>query len=145
MTQASGILSLLKSPYLIKSREIIPVMTSGPAPDLLDEGISSFNARKYFEAHEAFEDLWRPATGDLRLVYQGIVQACAGLVKHQRGQPVSAITLLRKGLIKLESDVSSCRSGVDVEALARELRCVLDALGEQREFPPPAMKRAVDI
>ena len=73
---------------------------SGP---VLRRGIEHFNAARYFEAHEAFEDLWRAESGDLRLIYQGLTQACAGLVKHQRGQPGPAATLIRRGLDKLEA------------------------------------------
>lgn len=113
--------------------------------DPLEAGISHFNRREYFEAHEAFEDLWRASSGDLRLLYQGVVQACAGLVKHQRGQDSSAITLLRRGLAKLEAAPASCRTGIDMERLARDLRGVLDDLFQGRPFRPPAMRRSGDI
>ena len=111
----------------------------------LETGIRHFNGQEYFEAHEAFEDLWRAASGDLRLLYQGVVQACAGLVKHQRGQDASARTLLQKGLAKLEAAPSPPGSGLDVDRLVIELRRILDALKADRPFDPPAMRPMDDL
>ena len=108
-------------------------------PDLLEQGAALFNSRLYFEAHEAFEDLWRQSQGDLRTVHQGIVQCCAGLVKHQRGQPAPACTLLRKGLDKLTAAPANLRSGLDLPALICELQRVLAAVQAGSSFDPPVM------
>ena len=109
--------------------------------DLLDTGISLFDGGSYFEAHEAFEDLWRPATGPARLMYQGLVQVCAGLVKHGRGQPGPACTLLDKGLSKLETVPEACREGLDLDRLVADLRSVREAIAMARDFAAPAIHR----
>lgn len=109
---------------------------SGP---ILRRGIAHFNAERYFEAHEAFEDLWRAESGARRPLYQGLTQACAGLVKHQRGQPGPAATLLRRGLDKLEAAPPACRTGIDLPSLIRSLRDILDALAAGRPFEAPVM------
>ncbi|HEY3175239.1 MAG TPA: DUF309 domain-containing protein [Candidatus Polarisedimenticolia bacterium] len=113
--------------------------------DSLERGIALFNTGLYFEAHEVFEDLWRASAGDRRLVYQGIVQACAGLVKHQRCEPASARTLLGKGLAKLEAASPSCRPGVDIAGLAEALRRVLRAIEAGVSFPPPVMYARAEL
>ena len=113
--------------------------------DPLARGITLFNSGCYFEAHEAFEDLWRASEGELRVVYQGVVQACAGLVKHQRGEPASALTLLGKGLGKLEAAPASCRPGIDVAGLARALNEVVRAIDARVSFAPPVMEPRADL
>lgn len=70
--------------------------------DLLADGINFFNAGRYFEAHEAWEDLWRQTQGPLRLFYQGLVQAAVGLHHLAHGNPNGARTQITKSLSKLE-------------------------------------------
>src|SRR6185503_4970697 len=106
---------------------------------LTDRAIHLFNTARYFEAHELFEDLWRASTGERRLVYQGLVQVCAGLVKHQRGQHGPAVTLLERGLAKVSSSSGGYRTGVDLDRLAAGVRCAIDALQAGLPFDPPVM------
>ena len=70
-------------------------------PDLLAEGINFFNAGRYFEAHERWEDLWRETRGPLRLFYQGLVQAAVGLHHLSRGNMNGGRAQLTKSLAKL--------------------------------------------
>jgi len=112
-------------------------MPGGP----LDRGVSLFGSGAYFEAHEAFEELWRPASGPARLLYQGLVQVCAGLVKQGRGQPGPAGTLLDKGLAKLEGVPRQHWAGLDVGRLIEDLRGVRRSIADRRRFPPPAIHR----
>jgi predicted metal-dependent hydrolase len=93
--------------------------------DLLRSGIVFFNAGRYFEAHEAWEDMWRPAQGPLRLYFQGLVQAAVGLHHLQKGNPRGATAQLRKSLSKLEQyPARFC--GIDNAALIADLRQVLE-------------------
>ena len=69
--------------------------------DLLVEGINFFNAGRYFEAHESWEDLWRITQGPLRLFYQALVQAAVGLHHLRRGNLNGARAQLTKSLAKL--------------------------------------------
>jgi len=71
-------------------------------PNLLEDGIIFFNAGRYFEAHEAWEDMWRTAGGPLRLFYQGLVQAAVGLHHLSKGNQNGAAAQLRKSLSKLD-------------------------------------------
>lgn len=49
------------------------------------EGIEHFNARRYFEAHEVWEEVWLRSTGDTKLFYQMLIQAAVGLHHYERG------------------------------------------------------------
>ena len=94
-------------------------------PDLLRSGIVFFNDGRYFEAHEAWEDMWRPAQGPLRLYFQGLVQAAVGLHHLQKGNLRGATAQLKKSLSKLEQyPARFC--GIDNAALVADLRDVLE-------------------
>ena len=45
-------------------------------------GVDLFNFAYWWEAHEAWEGLWHPATGDYRLFLQGLIQVSAALIKY---------------------------------------------------------------
>ena len=93
--------------------------------DQLRSGIVFFNAGQYFEAHEAWEDMWRPTQGPLRLYYQGLVQAAVGLHHLQKGNLNGATAQLKKSLSKLEQyPAKFC--GIDNGALSADLRDVLE-------------------
>ena len=67
----------------------------------LEEGIDLFNRGEYFRAHEEFEAIWLAAKGPSRPLYQGLVQACAGLLKIERGERTGALRLLERALANL--------------------------------------------
>ncbi len=92
---------------------------------LLEQGIFFFNAGQYFEAHEAWEDLWRADEGPLRLFYQGLVQAAAGFHHLTRQNPVGGRNQISKSLAKLDQFPPGT-SGIDLEQFRRDLRKVLD-------------------
>jgi uncharacterized protein len=69
--------------------------------DLLEKGIIFFNSGHYFDAHEAWEDLWRLSGGPLRLFYQGLVQGAVGMHHLSRGNLNGATAQLTKSLQKL--------------------------------------------
>ena len=50
-----------------------------------------------FSAHEVFEASWKAADPHERDLWQGLAQLCVGLTHLQRGNPIGASTLLRRG------------------------------------------------
>jgi uncharacterized protein len=94
--------------------------------DLLRAGIFFFNAGRYFEAHEAWEDLWRLAGGPLRLYYQGLVQAAVGMHHFSRGNRNGGRSQITKSLTKLEQyPAVFCQ--IDNARLIGDLRRTLEA------------------
>ena len=93
--------------------------------DLLEEGIRSFNAGHYFEAHERWEDLWRQTHGPLRLFYQGLIQAAVGLHHLNRGNRNGARAQIGKAIQKLEQ-YPALYSGIHNAQLIANLRQSLD-------------------
>jgi predicted metal-dependent hydrolase len=64
--------------------------------DLFEEGVNFFNAGKYYEAHEVWEDAWRLQEGPRRRFYQGLIQAAVGLYHLSRGNATGARNQLGK-------------------------------------------------
>lgn len=67
----------------------------------IEEGRSHFNARRYFEAHEIWEELWLVEKGPARRMLQGLIQIAAGFHKAGLGAPRPCVRLLEAGLEKL--------------------------------------------
>jgi predicted metal-dependent hydrolase len=97
------------------------------APPELSEGISLFNSRRYFEAHEIWEDLWRKSDGPPRLFYQGLIHAAVGLHHFSCGNRQGARAQLAKSLEKLDGYAADY-GGMDVSRLREELRRILDRI-----------------
>ena len=71
-------------------------------PRRLERGRALFNARLFWEAHEAWEEAWIAEEDDTRLFLQGLIQVAAGYYKaFVQMQPVGCVKLLGNGLDKL--------------------------------------------
>lgn len=71
-------------------------------PPRLEKGRALFNARLFWEAHEAWEEAWMDEEGDTRVFLQGLIQVAAGYYKaFVQEQPVGCVKLLGSGLDKL--------------------------------------------
>ena len=75
---------------------------AGTPEEALARGIEHFNAGRYFQAHEAWEEGWHPAPEPERDFWQGITQVAVGLTHRLRGNPHGAVTLLRRGARRLK-------------------------------------------
>ena len=58
------------------------------------EFIRLFNHKKFFEAHEVLELLWREEKGAVRDYYHGLIQIAAVFVHLQKGTPPGGEQLL---------------------------------------------------
>ncbi len=71
----------------------------------LAEGSRHFDAGRYFEAHEVWEDAWRVEEGEARRLLQGLIQVAAGFHKGLvQGRPAGMVRLLSAGLGRLDAD-----------------------------------------
>ena len=73
----------------------------------LERGRLLFNAGRYFEAHEAWEQAWLVEQGDARVLLQGLIQVAAGCHKAWEGQAAGCVRLIGAGLEKLERVASA--------------------------------------
>ncbi len=90
--------------------------------DELRRGVALFNAQQFWEAHEAWEDLWRAEKGPRRRHLQGLIQLAAAFVKLQQGNPKGTRMLLAKAtenLAGVSADAFGLRMDAVLEAVAR--------------------------
>ena len=88
---------------------------SEPPPGVL-EGIRLFNEGLYYECHEEIEHEWHAETGEIRNLYQGILQIGVGFHHASNGNLRGARLLLTDGLDKLGRFLPACL-GIDTQAL----------------------------
>ena len=72
-----------------------------------------------FFAHDVLEAVWKARPGPERDLWQGLAQVCVGLTHAQRGNPVGAARLLRRGAGLLRSYAGPTHE-VDLAAVVRQ-------------------------
>src|SRR4051812_6131851 len=103
-------------------------------PRLLLKAVGEFNRGEWFECHETLEDLWIGETGELRDLYQGIIQIAVGMHHWRNGNYGGAASLLDGGVGYLRR-VSSICMRIDVSGLiasAGKARAGIVGLGRER-------------
>jgi predicted metal-dependent hydrolase len=98
-------------------------------PQLL-EAIEQFNRGEYFEQHETLEALWRAEPGEVRRLYQGILQIGVAFHHLRRGNLAGARRLLARGLTAIEPFQPTCQmiDVADLFAASRRALAAIEAL-----------------
>lgn len=100
-----------------------------------EAGRRLFNQRRYFDAHEVWEDVWREAHGERKRLLQGLIQVAVALHHFTQENRRGAASLLARAEPKLDGDHGFV---VDVAALRRSVghwRAFLDAQEKQPKWP----------
>ena len=89
--------------------------------------LNLFNSHKWYEAHDAFEEIWNSVDGDERQVIQGILQVSVSQFHLSKGNINGATILLGEGLgrIKYRTKINL---GIDLESFCRCLENLLRKL-----------------
>ncbi|MBT3652827.1 MAG: DUF309 domain-containing protein [Euryarchaeota archaeon] len=103
--------------------EALPLTEAEDA--LLQEGIHEFDSKRYWHAHESWEDLWnslkrREAPRAEILGIQGLIQTAALLYNHQRQKRRGVLNQWEKILPKL--DVWKQIWGIDVTTHLKQIQ-----------------------
>lgn len=99
------------------------------------DGVRFFNDCDFFEAHEAWEELWTDYQGPSRKFYQGLIQVAVCLHHFGNGNARGAIKLYHSSRAYLQQ-YPAHYEGVDVAKLLADLqRCCQDLLASTDEFP----------
>jgi predicted metal-dependent hydrolase len=115
-----------------EQKEFNPSRADQDYPREYLHGIELFNSGKYWEAHEAWEEIWRVSQGDLKLFYQGLIQAAAALLHYDRHNLRGTNLCMNNALAKLEKLASPFMS-LDLSRFTAQLRLfVADALENDR-------------
>ena len=116
-------------------------MTGAPVPPddakILARGVELFNRGAFWEAHEAWEELWLRAGPDIRLFVQGLIQLAAAWHHVGRGNHRGAERLFRSGLEKL-APYRPLHAGIDVSEAAARAEEML-ARGMDSASAPPLL------
>ena len=81
-------------------------LTSKRFKESLHEAIDLFNNQKWYEAHDAFEDIWNDLVGDERQIVQGILQVSVSQFHLNKGNLNGAMILLGEGLGRIRNKAS---------------------------------------
>jgi len=101
------------------------------------EGIEHFNARRYFDAHEVWEEIWLHASGETKLFYQMLIQAAVGLHHHERGNMRGASGMYQNVIDKLMR-LPAVYMSIDLVDFARQFKGFFEKLiQDQSETPAP--------
>lgn len=94
------------------------------------KGVAHFNKEEFFEAHEAWEDLWHATQGEARNFLQGLIQVTSSLHHLQIGNMRGA-RLLHDSGSELLSPYGDFYMGLDLKKLREDfdgaLRGILEA------------------
>lgn len=107
--------------------------------------LALFNSARFFDAHEAFEDLWREAPHDapLRLHLQGLVQLAVAFHHQSTGNLEGACSVLERAIRNLNGAEESIPE-LDLERLRAELSPWRECLAKnlpKAERPHPELPK----
>ncbi len=95
--------------------------------DSLFIALNLFNNQEWYEAHDAFEEIWNTVDGDERQVIQGILQVSVSQVHLNKGNLNGATILLGEGLGRIKTR-TKINLGIDLESFCRSLEDLLSKL-----------------
>ena len=93
----------------------------------LDNALDLFNNQKWYEAHDAFEEIWNGLYGDERQIIQGILQVSVSQFHLSKGNLNGAMILLGEGLGRIKNKVSEDLE-IDLILLCISLESLLNKL-----------------
>jgi predicted metal-dependent hydrolase len=109
-----------------------------------EEGVELFNAGRFFECHEAWEEVWKHRVGAEKLFLQGMIQASAALLHVERGNRTGAESLYAKARAKLDrfpDDYMGLALGEFRTAMRQFFAKALDAKSAESLHAPPKLRR----
>ena len=89
--------------------------------------LNLFNNHDWYEAHDAFEEIWNSVDGDERQVIQGILQVSVSQFHLSKGNLNGATILLGEGLGRIKTR-TKINLGIDLESFCRCLENLLRKL-----------------
>jgi hypothetical protein len=92
---------------------------------IFHEGIELFNDGEWFEAHEAWEDIWAEAEGDKRRFYQGLIQYAVTIEHIRRGNPRGVRSVYRTAVTKF-AGLDGVYMGIDLEQLHAAMKSYVE-------------------
>jgi hypothetical protein len=101
----------------------------GPLPEGVLQGIAQFNRRQFYACHDSIELVWVDEPGDVRLMYQGILQISVAFYQVQQGNWRGMVKMMARGKGKLLPFLPRCQGG-DLGSFLVDLEGSEAGLGE---------------
>jgi len=95
--------------------------------DSLFIALDLFNSHQWYEAHDAFEEIWNTVDGDERQIIQGILQVSVSQLHLSKGNLNGATILLGEGLGRIKTR-KKINLGIDLESFCLCLEDLLRKL-----------------
>ena len=93
--------------------------------ELFQRGLDEYDKGEYFEAHEAWEDLWSDYNFPDRKFVQGLIQLSVSFVHLRNSNLRGAKSLMRKCILKF-NNYSGIHRGIILEDLKHSLDKILN-------------------
>ncbi len=107
------------------------------------QGVDLFNAGRFWQAHEAWEDVWRRKAGDCEYFFKGLIQAAAAFHQFEQGRYRGMMTHFSRACGKLKPFVPEYL-GIDTAGFVRDLeRCRESVEKPERENGGPISLPAI--
>jgi predicted metal-dependent hydrolase len=86
-------------------------------------GLELFRNRQFWEAHEAWEELWQASdkASPQGLVVRGLIQAAAACLKSLQGNPRGLAILKQRSAATLAASGLACYREIDIQKLIQDL------------------------
>ena len=97
------------------------------------DALNLFNNQKWYEAHDAFEDIWNTLDGDERQIIQGILQVSVSQFHLSKGNLNGATILMGEGLGRIKNR-TNINLGIDLESFCKCLEELLRKLQYREEL-----------
>jgi len=101
------------------------------------QGIEDFNAGRYFDAHEIWEEIWLRSSGETKLFYQMLIQAAVGLHHYERGNARGARGMHANVIEKLDR-LPLVFMSLDLADFSRQFKIALGELIDNNNEAAPA-------
>ena len=101
--------------------------------DAFFDALNLFNNQKWYEAHDAFEDIWNTLEGDERQIIQGILQVSVSQFHLSKGNLNGATILLGEGLGRIKNR-TNIDLGIDLVSFCKCLDELLRKLQHKEEL-----------
>ena len=110
------------------------------ARDLWTEGVELFNAGRFFDCHEVWEEVWKRASGAEKLFYQGMIQIAVAVLHAERGNPRGARSTWNKARAKLDP-LPPEHMGIALGELRSATAAFVEAMRVGTAPAPPKIRR----
>ncbi len=96
------------------------------------QGISLFNQRQFFTAHEYFEDAWRETTDESREFYRALLHISGGFFRLSQDRPSAARKFFSRALDWL-TRFENPTFGFNTAKLRRYIEILIQAIDQEED------------